>query len=162
MTETARRAGPGWVLLVLAVAFGAHAALSFFRLKNEIAESEARLARSAVTRAEMARKASPMEPGAVREAVTSLSLPWTDLFRAIEGATSDEVALLAVEPDPTTGTVLISADTLSYLAALAYVRSLAASGALSQVHLVRHEWKAGAMQFSVSADWVQRRMQAAE
>ena len=158
----AGRAWAGWILLALAAAFGAHAALSFVRIKAEIAESEARLARSAAARAEAARKASPAELGAVRQAAKNLSLPWTDLFKAVEGAAGDEVALLAIEPDPATGTVLITADTLSYLAALAYVRSLAAGGALSQVHLVRHEWKAGAMEFSVSADWVQRRVQAGE
>ena len=158
----AARTGAGWVLLALALAFAAHAAFSFARLKSEIAEYEARLARSAAARAETARRASPAELAAVREAAKRLSLPWTELFKAVEGAASDDVAVLAIEPDAATGTVLITADTLSYLAALAYVRSLAASGALSQVHLVRHEWKAGAMEFSVSADWVQRQMQAAE
>lgn len=152
----------GWALLVAAVLFAAHAGTRFAALKGEIADAESRLAKVAAARADAARRSPPIEVSAVREAAQRLSLPWPDLFKALEAAASDDVALLALEPDPKTGTVLITADTLDYLAALAYVRSLAAGGALSQVHLVRHEWKGGAMQFTVSANWLQRRVQGSQ
>ena len=45
-----------------------------------------------------ARPASPQEVAAARDTVQRLSLPWDDLFSAIESAASDKVALAAIEP----------------------------------------------------------------
>lgn len=149
----------GWALMVIALLFAADAAITFVGLHKDVTDAQARIARRAAVASESARRSSPEELAAVRESVQRLSLPWPDLLKAVEAAASDDVALLAVEPDPKTGTVLISADAPDFLAALAYVRSLEASGGLSQVHLVRHERKAGALVFGVSADWIQRRVE---
>ena len=60
----------------------------------------------------------------MRETVQRLSLPWDQLFSALESAASDKVALAAIEPDPRAGTVTISGDGKDYLAALSYVLNL--------------------------------------
>ena len=69
--------------------------------------------------------ASADEVAAARETVQRLSLPWGKLFAAIEGAASDQVALLAIEPDTKNGTVKISGDSKEYLAAFERIDALA-------------------------------------
>jgi hypothetical protein len=149
-----RRVSPwaGRALLAIAVAFAGDVGFSFLKLKNSIVEAQARLDRGGNTRI-AARKASPDEIAAARETVQRLSLPWDELFTALEGAASDQVALLAIEPDPRNGTVVISGDSKDYLAALTYVLNLSRAETLSRVQLVRHEAKQNAVGFSVSASW---------
>jgi hypothetical protein len=88
-------------------------------------------------------------------------MPWERLFGALESAASDQVALLGLEPDPKTGTVLISGESKDYLAALSYVLNLSQAEALERVQLVRHELKSndpqGAVSFAVSAAWSETR-----
>jgi len=74
--------------------------------------------------------------------VQRLSLPWDELFIALESAASDRVALAAIEPDTKKGTVTISGDGKDYLAALSYVLNLSKTEGLEHVQLVRHEQKA--------------------
>jgi hypothetical protein len=92
-----------------------------------------------------------------RDTVERLGLPWAKLFAALEAAGSDQVALLAIEPDTKSGTVKISGDSKDYLAALGYVLTLSQNDALSHVQLVRHEVKQNDAQhpvaFSISAAW---------
>ena len=146
------RAWGGRALLAVAVLFAGDAGVSFARLKSGISEAQGRLERTAA--APSAGKVSPEEIAAARETVQRLSLPWVDLLTALESAASAQVALRAIEPDPKTGTVRITADSLDYPAALAYVRSLSAAATLSHVQLVRHEQKGNAVEFSVSAVWL--------
>jgi Tfp pilus assembly protein PilN len=121
-------------------------------------ESEARLARRTPAGAPL--KASPQEVALARDTVQRLSLPWNELFGALESAASDRVVLAAIEPDPRTGTVKISGDSKDYLAALTYVLNLSRSESLDRVQLVRHEQKAndpaGPVSFAVSAAWSTR------
>ena len=92
-----------------------------------------------------------------RDTVERLALPWPKLFAALEAAASDQVALLAIEPDTKSGTVKISGDSKDYLAALGYVLNLSKADALSHVQLVRHEVKQNDPQrpvaFSITAAW---------
>ena len=149
-----RRVSPwaGRALLALAIGFAGDVGMSFYKLRGDIVEAQARLDRGANPRV-AARKASPEEIAAARETVQRLSLPWSELFTALEGAASDQVALLASEPDPKNGTVTISGDSKDYLAALTYVLNLSRAETLSRVQLVRHEAKQNAVGFSVSAAW---------
>jgi hypothetical protein len=100
---------------------------------------------------------SSEELAAAAETVRRISLSWDGLFAALEAAASDKVALLAIEPDPKTQTVLISGEGKDYAAALAYVAELRRAGALSRVHLVRHEQRRDdphkSIAFSVAASW---------
>jgi Tfp pilus assembly protein PilN len=155
-------ATPRWVapaLLAVALAFAGDVGFSFARNLKLEKRNEAALARLDPRSFKPARSASAEELAAARETVQRLSMPWDKLFGALESAASDQVALLAIEPDPKTGTVKISGDSKDYLAVLTYVLNLSRAEALSGVQLARHELKNDAQQtvgFSVSASWGKR------
>ena len=152
------RPAPKWIrplLLAVALAFAADVGHSFFKSAGSLKKSEAALAKVQPReyRDAAARKVSAEEIAAARESVQRLSTPWEKLFGALESASSDNVALLAIEPDAKEGKVIISGDSKDYLAALTYVMHLGQAPSLSQVALARHEVKPHAVGFSVSAAW---------
>src|SRR5258706_1522010 len=160
-------AGP--LLLELAMAFTLDVGLSWGEARRAVREKEARIA--ALTRvagaARMAGGKTPAgtsaqpvsgeELAAAAETVRRISLSWDGLFAALEASASDKGALLAIEPDPKTQTVLISGEGKDYAAALAYVGELRRAGPLTRVHLVHHEQRRDdphkAIAFSVAASW---------
>ena len=146
------RAWGARALLAIAVVFAGDAAIQFVRMNGTLALEKARLERGARAAAGK-RKTAADEIAAARDAAARLSLPWLELLAALESAANGEVALLSVEPDAKARTVLIVADSMDFAAALAYVKGLGASGTLTRVHLLRHERKGNAVQFSVSASW---------
>jgi Tfp pilus assembly protein PilN len=156
-----RRSSPwaGRVLLALALAFAADVGVSYQQLRHAIAENGARLAQAQGKPVASAQKVAPEELALARETVQRIAMPWSNLFGALEEAASADVALLAIEPDPKAGTVLITGDSKDYLAALTYVLNLSRTEALSKVQLVRHEMKQNDPQkpvgFAVSASWVE-------
>jgi len=151
-----RRRSPwiGRAMLAVAALVALDAGLSYHTAKSTLGENQARLAQR--TPARNAPKVSPQEVAAVRETVQRLTLPWDDLFAAIESVASDKVALAAIEPDPRNGTVTISGDSKDYLAALSYVLNLSHSEGLDRVQMVRHEQKNEGVSFAVSAAWSAR------
>ena len=158
-----RRSAAPWagrVLLALALAFALDVAFSYSELRRSLDSHEASIA-AAQPRNAPQRKASPEEVALVRDTVRRLGMPWEKLFAALESAANDQIALLGIEPDPASGTVLISGESRDYLAALTYVLNLSRAEALTNVHLVRHEAKPndpnGAVTFTVSAAWSEAR-----
>ena len=154
------RPAPRWaapLLLAIAVLFAGDASLAFVTTIFHVRENEKALAKAEPRMYSPGRKASPEEVAAARETVQRLSTPWDRLFSALESAADDQVALLAIEPDPKAGTVTISGDSKDYLAALTYVLKLSQTEALSHVQLARHEIRASEPQkpvsFSISAGW---------
>jgi hypothetical protein len=156
----ARAPWPGRVLLVLALALSLDVTLSYRELRAALEHNQARLAERPRV-ASAARNVGPEELAAVRDTLERLAMPWEGLFAALEAATTDEVALLGIEPDPKAGTVVISGDSKNYLAALSYVLNLSRAENLQRVQLVRHELKANDPQrpvaFAVSAGWSEAR-----
>jgi hypothetical protein len=155
-----RRPAPRWIapaLLALAVAFCADVGFSFLKVVSHVRKDEKALAALSPRQYAPARKVAPEEIAAARETMQRLSTPWDKLFGALEAAASDQVALLAIEPDAKAGTVLISGDSKDYLAALTYVLNLSQADSLSHVQLARHEVRQNDPQktvgFSVSATW---------
>ncbi len=145
----------GPALLALGAAVCADAAWTYKALHDVVAQNELRVARR--SGAAPAPAVSAAELAAVRESVQRLTLPWDELFAALEGAASDEVTLASIEPDVAKGTVTLSGDGKNYLAALSYVSNLGRIEGLDGVQLVRHERKAadpnGPVSFAVSAAW---------
>lgn len=145
----------GAVLFAVALAVAGDAAWSYVHARRTLVQAETLLARAHPRHA--TRAVAPEELAAARDTVRRLALPWPGLFGAIESAASEDVALLAIEPDPRGGKVTISGDSKDYLAALTYVLNLSRSEALSRVELVRHEVKQDdprhPVAFSVSAAW---------
>ena len=158
----ARRVSPwaGRLLLGLALVVCLDAGLAWRGLASSLSDGETRLAqlgglgRSAPG---VGARTTPQEIAAARETVQRLSLPWDELFRALESAANEHVALVAIEPDVRAGTVTISGDGKDYLAALTYVANLSRTEGMEAVQLVRHEQKGndpqGAVSFAVSATW---------
>jgi hypothetical protein len=158
-----RRSGHGspWlgrVVLAVAAAVCIDAALTYKSLHGSVRQSEIRVAKRAPSGA--VAKVTAAEVAVVRETVQRLSLPWDELFMALESAASDKVALAAIEPDTAKGTVTITADGKDYLAALSYVSNLSRIEGLERVELVRHERKTpdpnSPVSFAVSAAWSTR------
>src|SRR5690606_12435561 len=121
------RRGPRWVspvLLAIAVAFAADVAYTGIEALHEVRAAEHALAKLDPRSYRPARQVTPEEIAEARETLARLSTPWDELFLALEQASSREVALLAVEPDPKSGKVVISGDSKDYLAALTYVLNL--------------------------------------
>ena len=153
--RTPRSRWAGRVLLAVALGVAGDMAFTFAQLQRAVKANEAVVARA------QPRKATPAvsndELALARDTVERLGLPWTKLFAALESAATDQVALLAIEPDTKTGTVKISGDSKDYLAALGYVLNLSQAETLSNVQLVRHEVKQNDPQrpvaFSISAAW---------
>lgn len=144
----------GRVLMAVSAAVALDAGLAYRDARQVIDSNQAELAKAP---AAPAHRASKEEVALARNTVERLAMPWDGLFGALESAASEQVALLAVEPDAKAGKVLISGEGKDYLAALSYVLNLSRSAALSSVQLVRHEMRPEDPQrpvaFAVSATW---------
>jgi Tfp pilus assembly protein PilN len=159
--DLARSRSPraGWVLLGLALFAVFDAGLSYRQLSNDAAVAQRQLARhsgrtpTSATRAEKADEALHEADRVAR----SLMRPWDSLFRTLEQATDERVALLALQPDARKGEISISGEAKDYDAVLAFVTRLDERKTLRDVHLVRHEVREDdpqhPMYFSILANW---------
>jgi hypothetical protein len=147
----------GRVLMAVAAAVALDAGLAYRDARHVIDDNQAALARALPASA--APHASKEEVAVARDTVERLATPWDGLFGALESAANEQVALLALEPDPKAGKVTISGEGKDYLAALTYVLNLSRSDALSGVQLVRHEMRPEDPQrpvaFAISATWTE-------
>ena len=71
--------------------------------------------------------------------VRQLTLPWAALIGTIEQAATREVAILQLQPDADTRLLRLTAETRQRDAMFDFVRRLAASPGLADVHLVNHQ-----------------------
>lgn len=149
--RTRRSSWAGRLLLAVALVISMDMGLSYQETRKAVSEYQARIGKTQPRTAP--RNVSAEEVALARETVQRLAMPWPKLFGALESAATDQVALLAIEPDPRAGTVTISGDSKDYLAALTYVLNLSRADELSNVQLVRHEQKQNAVAFAVSAAW---------
>jgi hypothetical protein len=164
--QSPSRGGNGVALLLLGVAtaFAAFLFLNDLKREVELLESQA---------ASLERRARGLAPVDARidqslqqeilranEVIDQLALPWDRLFRAVEGAASDQVVLRGIAPDAKAGTVQISAETADPEAMFDYVKRLEQQNGLSQVYLLQHQRErrnmARPIRFLVSASWMQR------
>ena len=146
----------GRVLLAAALAFAADVGFSYYEVEKAVQANKATLVK-AQPKAAPSRNVSAEEVASVRETVERIGTPWEKLFGALESAASEDIALSGIEPDPKTGTVIVSGTGKDYLAALTYVLNLSRAPALSRVQLVQHATKQddphGPVRFTVSAAW---------
>jgi len=89
--------------------------------------------------------------------LTQLALPWEALFRDLDAAQQERVALLSIIPDPQQRTVKISGEAKNFTALLDYVRMLQANRSLSGVYLQSHrieeQMAEKPVHFTVIAGW---------
>ncbi|UCD68485.1 MAG: hypothetical protein JSW48_17265 [Betaproteobacteria bacterium] len=89
-----------------------------------------------------------------------LNVPWGDLFAAIEMAQGGDVALLQVQPDARSRTVLLGGGARNLSAVLDYIGRLEGAEDLSEVLLVSHKLetrKPGRpVEFLLNGRWVEK------
>jgi Tfp pilus assembly protein PilN len=76
---------------------------------------------------------------ALNRIVRQLNTPWSAVFDALERQTPDDIAILAIEPDSSRGTIRLQAEAKSLDPLLAYAQSLQGRGVLGQLVLIKHE-----------------------
>ena len=162
------RLGP-WLLVVGALV--ALAGVSYQRhLEHQIQAREAQLSelRGMASRSAPALSALQSDTPEVRDQIKKanavlqqINVPWGELFAAIESAENGDVALLAVQPDARSRTLLVGGEARDLPAALAYLGRLERTGRLGDVVLMTHEVKAKApgqpVAFTLSAAWQESR-----
>ena len=137
----------------------------FLRLNEQKGDLEATLARLDRKRVPVVRSALS-ERDAKRYAeeiklantiAERLTLPWVDLFRAVESAGGARVALLSLEPDAQKRTVRVVAEAKDKTDMLAYLSKLNQDRRLINVHLVDHQLQTQVpgqpVRFSAQASW---------
>ena len=167
LRKTPRPARISWLLLAIALAFAADVASSYVKTRMEIEARTVKLARLSgalpardASAATLAGPLSKEEFGAAQDTILRLSMPWDNVFRALEAARSDDVALLSIEPDAGSGSLSITGEARSYPAALTYVAWLSHERTLKNVRLAKHEIDrndARRISFTISADWKEAR-----
>ncbi|WP_148415776.1 hypothetical protein [Noviherbaspirillum massiliense] len=147
------QAGPpkrrsGVFMLAAGMAALAAALMNYHDLTGEAALREAEIAkargvleRKAGSRRGPAAQEAPRkeEIAAANEIIHQLTMPWEQMFSTFELATSKDIALLSMEPDPKKKMVRVTAESKTTQAMLAYIRRLEKSVLLDDVVLLKHE-----------------------
>lgn len=137
----------GFALCAIALALIVYLFLNFVSLNAEQENLEAKWAglkgkkRSQASRALKSEDIARLKTEFRRanEVVDRLAAPWDALFKAVESAGSEDVALLGMQPDPEKRLVRIDAEAKDFSAMLEYVRRLDRQQALDSVHIVSHQ-----------------------
>jgi Tfp pilus assembly protein PilN len=82
---------------------------------------------------------TPAQRTAWTQMARQLNTPWSALLDALEASLPDEVALVAIEPDASQGTVRLQVEAKSLDTLLAYARELRSIPLFANVDLVKHE-----------------------
>jgi Tfp pilus assembly protein PilN len=94
------------------------------------------------------------------EVLRKLSVPWEDLFRAVELSGGNKVTLLALEPEIENRQVKIRGETRDYKALLNYVTRLQSQPVLGSVYLQSHQIQLQdsekPVRFSIVATWQEK------
>jgi hypothetical protein len=148
----------GLLLLTAALGIAAKLGLHYRDILREKAQLEAVYG---VAPAERATSPVPLPQNYAEQARTAqatvrqLSLPWSQLIRALEDAATQDVAVLQVQPEAQQQRVRITAEARNQDAMLEYLHKLAAAPALNNVHWTSHQVLAEdpqrPLQFSVLA-----------
>lgn len=73
------------------------------------------------------------------DTVRALKLPWSEVFGALEAASSADVSLLALDPQPDKRMLKLHAEARNMEAVLAYLRALAGNPVFLAVNLQSHQ-----------------------
>ena len=129
------------------------------RLEEQVAQAEHKLhpgrsgARASVANAQQA----GAEIKVANDVIMRLSLPWSELFNALEEANSSNIALLGIEPDAGKRLVRVSGEAKNSAALFAYIRVLQANKAMTSVYLkhqqVQERNPEKPIRFTLDASW---------
>lgn len=153
----------GIVLLVVAGASTAKLLQMYSAATGEAEILDARIAQmerrsGSVTQGEALPEATLREIRHANEVIGQITLPWERLFKAVEAAAGNKVALLGITPDSRGGTVEVSGECADLATVFDYVARLGKQPSLVNVYLVNHQVNAQDPQrpvrFTVSASWL--------
>lgn len=152
----------GTILLVLAMVALALTGGYYYRLDAQMAGLEAsqgkfeRAARRANGKPREAREVM-QEIRHANEVLRQLSLPWQNLFQAVESSASREVTLLGMEPDAEKRIVRISCEARNIAAMLRYIKRLEQRREFGSIYLQSHQIQdqdpEKPVRFSLFATW---------
>lgn len=101
---------------------------------------------------------APEKRKALQESVTTLTMPWSALFEAIEATQHKDVTLLTLEPNAKKQQVMMTGEAKNLQLALQYVAQLQQQPVLSQVFLQKHSVDESnvskPVRFTVLAKWL--------
>lgn len=155
----------GWFLLVTGMALLIEVGVSYERLESvrtnlnqEISASKLNLSMSHI---ELDSKTyTEKDYEWAKLIITRLSLPWEALFAGIESIKSDDVAILAIDPEIRTGLVSLQGEAKDYTSVLTLIAQLREIKPISQVFLLHHEMKNDDPQhpvrFTLSMRWTKQ------
>ena len=75
----------------------------------------------------------------VETVLRQLALPWGRIIEAVEDAVTPDVAILQMHPDAQQRLLRLGAEARTQEAMLQYLRQLAASKTLTEIHVVSHQ-----------------------
>lgn len=156
----------GLLLLAAGIAATAGAGARYYMISSEVGALEQRISDAKrLARRDMPRLRPPVgDPKQLGEEVqranavlAQLTFPWDAMFKELEDASSDDVALLALQPEGNGRGLRVGGEAKRFEDLLAYIARLEARDGFSNVFLVSHEIKpAGAQKpvaFTLVADW---------
>lgn len=129
------------------------------RLDAQVAQAERKLhpGRSGVMAAAADAQQTGAEIKAANEVIMQLTLPWNELFNALEEANSNSIALLGIEPNARKRVVRVSGEAKNADALFAYLRVLQANKSMSSVYLkhqqIREQDPEKPIRFTLDASW---------
>ncbi len=156
----------GIVLLVTALAVLSLTAMYIYKLDDQVNTLEVQLSLSQgknTTRASKGRSV-PSNPSELaqeiknaNDALRHLSVPWDDLFLAVESSGSNKVTLLSLEPDVEKRQVHIKGEAKNFKAIMSYMTHLERHDVFGSVFLQNHHVQEDdpdqPVRFSIIAAW---------
>ncbi|HKY01058.1 MAG TPA: PilN domain-containing protein [Burkholderiales bacterium] len=154
---------PGTVLLALGLLIAGLTAGKFQDLASEQAVLQAqigdtqRLLRREVPRVQSDDKQLNDQVARANVVLSALNLPWDAMFRELEAASNENMALLAIQPESAGRRVRLAGEARRYDDLLAYVSRLEQTKGFANVYLLSHQAlegaTTGAVSFALVADW---------
>lgn len=156
----------GWALLFIGALAAAGASLASWQQGQSLGALQEQLTRlereRLAARSSASREADPLihrELPETKEVEGLLNRRWSQLFDAMEGARSADIALLSLEPEADRGTLRLTAEARSKETMLAYLAQLEQTPVLHNPVLVEHRIQRQDPQrpirFALQASWEQ-------
>ncbi len=153
----------GGVLLLIAVAVAVLAGGYYRHLSVDTAEWEASMKRfeqasgRRMTEADLGVQREFQDIRQANDVLRQLTLPWENLFRAVESSTDRNITLLGMEPDTEKHVVNISCEAKDVAAMLKFIERLERQREFSSVYLQNHQIQEHdpdrPVRFSLTAFW---------
>lgn len=158
---------PGLVMLTLALFWAGDLVLDYRQVTDEITARTPAIIDVAVHRKAPAPNEPVRSPAQIQNLkqdieltnriIAELTVPWEELFNAVESAQNGDIALLELQPDTHRKILTISGEARNFTALSGYLHRVQAQRSFANVYLLRHEVQTEDPQrpirFELKADW---------